>query len=62
MKKERKKFRLSPLARAAEEALKEAVRETIQDHKRTGHPLAIWRNGKVMHVSADQIDTPKQLS
>ena len=39
----------------AEKALKEAVAETIRDHQQTGHPLAIWRNGKVEWVSADKL-------
>ena len=36
----------------AEKAMKEAVAETIQDHARTGDPLAIWRNGKVVWIPA----------
>lgn len=39
----------------AEKALKEAVREVIEDHKRTGRPLVIWRNGKVAKVSAKRL-------
>jgi len=35
-------------------ALKKAVREVIEHHKKTGRPLAIWRNGKVVKVSASQ--------
>lgn len=45
-----------PLAIQAEEALKKAVAEAIAEHKRAGHPIAIWRNGKVVHVPADQIE------
>jgi hypothetical protein len=44
-----------PLAIRAEEALKEAVAEAIADHKRAGHPIVIWRHGKVVHVPPDQI-------
>ena len=36
-------------------ALKEAVREVVEHHKQTGRPLAIWRNGKVVKVSASQV-------
>jgi len=39
----------------AEKALKEAVAETIRDHQQTGHPLAIWRNGKAVWVSANKL-------
>ncbi|MEK6646779.1 MAG: hypothetical protein AABY84_08930 [Candidatus Firestonebacteria bacterium] len=33
-------------------ALKEAVREVVENHKKTGRPLAIWKNGKVVWVTA----------
>lgn len=36
-------------------ALKEAVHEVVEEHKRNGRPLAVWRNGKVMKVSASQV-------
>jgi len=35
-------------------ALKEAVREVVEEHRRSGRRLAVWRNGKVMKVSASQ--------
>ena len=54
--KSKKKRAEVPLERLAEEALKEAVAEVIADHKRTGDPIAILRNGKVVHVPADQIE------
>jgi hypothetical protein len=54
--KNKKKRAEVPLEKLAEEALKEAVAEVIADHKRTGDPIAILRNGKVVHVPADQIE------
>ncbi len=39
----------------AKAAIKEAIREVIKHHKQTGRPLAIWRNGKVAWVSANQL-------
>ncbi len=45
-----------PLAFRAEEALKEAVADAIAAHRRAGVPIAIWRNGKVFNVHADQIE------
>ena len=36
-------------------ALKEAVRDVVKCHKKTGRPLAIWKNGKVVHISAKKI-------
>ena len=43
------------LQTGAEKALKEAVRGVIEDHKRTGRPVIIWRNGKVAKVPAGQL-------
>ncbi len=43
------------LQAGAEKALKEAVRGVIEDHKRSGRPVVIWRNGKVVKVPADQL-------
>ncbi len=44
-----------PLEVRAEEALKKAVAETIADHKRSGDPIAVWRDGKVVWIAADEI-------
>ena len=38
----------------AELALKEAVKEVVERHKKTGRPLAIWENGKVAYVSPNR--------
>jgi len=35
-------------------ALKEAIREVVEEHKRSGRRLAVWRNGKVMNIPASQ--------
>ena len=58
MKEEKLDKNLSDKAMAflAEEALKKAVARTIADHKRTGDPIVIWRDGKVVKVPADQIE------
>jgi hypothetical protein len=44
-----------PLAYRAEEALKEAVAEAIAEHRRNGVPIAIFRDGKVIRIPADEI-------
>jgi len=36
-------------------ALKEAVREVVKQHQEAGRPLAVWRNGKVVRVSAERV-------
>ena len=46
----------SLLAYRAEEALRKAVAEAIAEHRRNGVPIAIWRNGKVVRIPADQIE------
>jgi hypothetical protein len=48
-----------PLAKLAEEALKKAVAEAIAEHKRNGHPIAVWRDGNVVIVPPDQIVVPE---
>lgn len=35
-------------------ALKEAVKEVVENHRRTGRPLAVWRKGKVVWLSAEE--------
>ncbi len=39
----------------AEKAIKEAVREVIEEHKQSGRPLVIWRKNRVVKVSADKL-------
>ena len=39
----------------AEIAMKVAVRKVVEDHKKTGRPLAIWKNGRAVNVSANKI-------
>ena len=56
MKTKKKKLSDIPLEVRAEEALKKAVADTIADHKRTGDPIVIWRDGKVVKIPADQIE------
>ena len=33
-------------------ALKKAVREVVEHHRKTGRPLAVWQNGKVVKMPA----------
>ncbi|MFX0201854.1 MAG: hypothetical protein ACFFCW_37565 [Candidatus Hodarchaeota archaeon] len=51
-----KKISDMPLEIRAEEAMRKAVANVIADHKRTGDPIVIWRNGKVVKLPADQIE------
>jgi len=47
-----------PFEIKAEMAIKEAVAEAIAEHKRRGHPIAIWRDGKVVLIPPDEITVP----
>jgi len=38
------------------EAFRKAVASAIAEHRRNGVPIAIWRNGKVVRIPADQIE------
>ena len=52
---------LKELAESLEEgeaidlAMKEAVREALLEHKRLGHDIVVWRDGKVVTLTADEI-------
>jgi len=39
----------------AEAALKKAVREVVERHKKTGRPLAVWENGKTVRLSPSEV-------
>ncbi len=39
----------------AEKAIKEAVREVVEEHRRSGRPLVIWRRNRVVKVPTDKI-------
>ena len=34
-------------------ALKQAVKEVVEQHKKAGRPIAIWKHGKVKRVPAE---------
>jgi hypothetical protein len=52
MKKDHKNISLGEMA---EEALKKAVALVVEEHRKSGEPLAVWRDGKVVRVPADQL-------
>lgn len=39
----------------AEQALKKAFHGVVEEHKQSGRPVVIWRNGKVVRVPASQL-------
>ena len=40
-----------------ERAIRAAVRDALQRHKRDGDPVAVWREGRVVWLTPDQIPT-----
>lgn len=48
----KKKMSLQDMAEAA---LKKAVREVIERHKKTGRPLVVWKNGKTVRISPNRV-------
>ncbi len=50
-----KKTHILSLSQKAEKALKEAVRNVIKDHKRTGDPILVWQNGRVVKISPHRL-------
>jgi hypothetical protein len=39
-------------------ALGRAVQDALRHHKQIGNTIAVWRNGQVVHIPADQIQVP----
>ena len=35
-----------------------AVRNALLQHKRAGNPIAVWEDGKVVWIPAEEIDVP----
>jgi hypothetical protein len=48
-----------PMDVRAEMALKEAVADTIAEHKRMGRSIAVWRDGKVVTIPPEEIVIPE---
>jgi hypothetical protein len=42
----------SSLTQMAMQAMTDAVAKVVEDHKRRGRPLAVWRNGKAVWIPA----------
>lgn len=44
-----------PLEVRAEMALKAAVQKVIDEHARAGLPIYVWRDGRVVELSAQEV-------
>jgi len=54
MKKKKTVVEKPVRVRNMEKALRMAARKAVEEHRRTGNPLVVWRNGRVEKVSPDQ--------
>jgi len=39
----------------AELAMKSAIREVVENHKKSGRPLAVWKNGRTIRISPSKL-------
>jgi hypothetical protein len=39
-----------------DDALNEGCREAIREHKQSGQPMVVWRNGKTVLLPAEQVE------
>jgi hypothetical protein len=51
-----------PLEVRAELAMKAAVKKVMEDHIHSGRPIHIWRDGRVVEVSADELRAQRKAS
>lgn len=49
-----------PIEVRAQMAMKDAVEKVIEDHIRSGRPIHIWQDGKVVEISADELRAQRQ--
>ena len=55
MIKRKRSRRMPSVVRKAGVALRIAVAKTIEEHRRSGDPIVIWKNGRVVKVPASRI-------
>ncbi len=48
------KKRARTLTQKAMQALTQAVAKTVEEHRRRGIPLAVWRNGRAVSIPATE--------
>ncbi len=52
----------SPMAKKAMAALEAAVAKVVEDHRRRGVPLAVWRDGKAVWEMPPPVDNAREES
>lgn len=53
--KRRRARRISSVVQKAGKALRIAVAKTIEEHRRSGDPIVIWKDGRVVKIPASRI-------
>ena len=48
-----------PTGIEADRRVQQAMHAALLDHKRTGDPIAVWQDGRVVWIPADEIDVPE---
>lgn len=43
------------MVRKVEKALRIAVAKTIEEHRLSGDPIVVWKNGRVVRIPANRI-------
>ena len=38
-----------------DEAMRLAFEDAIEDHRRTGVPMVFWKDGKIVHMTAEEV-------
>ena len=57
-----KRARATPaFFRNVEKALRIAVTNTIEEHRRMGDPIVVWKNGRVVKIPASKIPPRKMI-
>ncbi|MBI4660781.1 MAG: hypothetical protein HY735_18240 [Verrucomicrobia bacterium] len=55
-----KKSSKPSLTQQAMQALAEAVAKVVEDHRRRAKPLAMWRDGKAVWISATETEVLRE--
>jgi len=56
-----KKATKASLTQKAMQALARAVAKVVEDHRRHGRPLAVWRDGKPVWISAADASAMREM-
>ena len=55
MKNKKRTRKIISIAQKAEKALKIAVANAIEEHRRSGDPIVVWEKGRVVKIPASRL-------